>query len=422
MKPAGRLSHAAWLDAPEVRAVMAALTAGGAAARFVGGCVRDTLAGRAVGDKDIATSDPPETVLRLLEAAGLKAIPTGLDHGTVTAIVNHVPFEITTLRHDVETDGRRARVAFTDDWLADAARRDFTMNALYADLDGAYYDPFDGAADLSAGRVRFVGDAETRIREDVLRILRFFRFHAHFGRGAPEAEGFAACRRLANLLPTLSGERVAAELLKLLNAPEPAATVALMAEAGILAPILPEAGSAARLRALVTVEGITVGADPIRRLATLVDGGASAANAVCGRLRLSNAQRELLARLVVPAIRPDPEWNGRAARGWLYRLGAETFRDLVLLAWADSVMAKGESPRRDAEGWRGLLDLARTWRAPRLPVGGEDVMALGVASGPEVGRLLGEVEAWWIEGDFQAGRTRALERLARIVEKGKGRS
>ena len=422
MKPAGRLPDPDWLGAPEVRAVMAALTKGGGTARFVGGCVRDTLAGRAVGDKDIATADPPESVLRRLEAAGLKAIPTGIDHGTVTAVVNHVPFEITTLRHDVETDGRRARVAFTDDWQADAARRDFTMNALYADLDGTYYDPFNGVPDIKAGRVRFVGDAETRIREDVLRILRFFRFHAHFGQGAPEAEGYAACRKLANLLPTLSGERVAAELLKLLKAPEPAATVALMADAGVLAASLPEAGSPARLRALVTVEGITAGADPIRRLAALVDGGASAANAVCGRLRLSNAQRERIARLVVPPVRPDPEWNARTARGWLYRLGAETFRDLVLLAWADAVAAAGESPRREAEGWRSLLDLAGTWRAPRFPIGGGDVMALGVASGPEVGRLLAEAEARWIEGDFQASREQLLEQLGQFVKKGKSAS
>lgn len=420
MKPAGRLPDADWLGAPEVRAVIAALTAGGAVARFVGGCVRDTLAGRDVGDKDIATSAPPDAVMRLLEAAGLKAIPTGLDHGTVTAVANHVPFEITTLRHDVETDGRRARVAFTDDWLADAARRDFTMNALYADADGTYYDPFDGVADLKAGRVRFVGDAESRIREDVLRILRFFRFHAHFGRGAPEPGGFAACRRLSNLLPTLSGERVAAELLKLLKAPDPASTVALMADAGVLATVLPEAGTSARLRALVTVEGVTVGADSIRRLAMLVDGGASAAGAVAGRLRLSNVQRQRLARLVVPPAHPNPDWNARTARGWLYRLGAETFRDLVLLAWADT--ATGASPPRDAEGWRTLLGRAETWRVPRLPIGGDDVMKLGVASGPEVGRLLGEVEAWWVDGDFQAGRTQALEQLARIMKKEKGRS
>ena len=422
MKPTGRLPDAGWLGAPEVRAVMAALSDGGAVARFVGGCVRDTLAGRAVGDKDIATSAPPEVVLRLLEAAGLKAIPTGIDHGTVTAVANHVPFEITTLRHDVETDGRRARVAFTDDWLADAARRDFTMNALYADLDGTYYDPFDGLPDIKAGRVRFVGDAETRIREDVLRILRFFRFHAHFGQGAPEAEGYAACRKLANLLPTLSGERVAAELLKLLNAPEPAATVALMAEAGVLSASLPETGAPGRLRALVTIEGITVGADPIRRLAALVDGGASAANAVCGRLRLSNAQRERITRLVAPPVRPDPKWSARTARGWLYRMGAETFRDLVLLAWADTVATTGASPRREAEAWRALLDLAGTWRAPRFPIGGEDVIALGVGSGPEVGRLLAEAEAWWIEGDFQAGRAPLLEQLAQFVKKGKGPS
>lgn len=422
MKPAGRLPAADWLGRPEVRAVVAALGAEGAAVRFVGGCVRDTLAGRPVGDKDVATTDQPDTVQRLLASAGIKAVPTGVAHGTVTAVAGHAPFEITTLRRDVETDGRHARVAFTDDWLADAARRDFTINALYADPDGTFYDPFGGAADLAAGRVRFVGDAEARIREDVLRLLRFFRFHAHYGKGAPEPDGLEACRRLAHLLPSLSGERVAAELLKLLKASEPASVLALMAQGGILAPVLPEASSVDRLRALVTVEGITAGADALRRLAALLDGGARAAEAVSGRLRLSNEQRDRLTVLAAPPVRPDPEWNGRMARGWLYRLGPGRFRDILLLAWADTVAAGGASSRRESEAWQALLAQADSWAAPRLPVGGDDVMKLGVASGPEVGRTLAEIEAWWIDGDFQAGRSEALEQLGHIVRKGKGGS
>ena len=237
-------ARAPWLPAADTRAVLEALMADGKPARLVGGCVRDALAGRPVTDVDIATPETPPRVIDLLRAAGLKAVPTGVEHGTVTAVVRGKPFEVTTLRRDVTTDGRHAVVAFTDDWTEDAARRDFTMNALSADPDGRVHDPFDGVADLAAGRVRFVGEARARIREDVLRILRFFRFHAHYGKGAPDADGLAACRELAPLLPRLSAERVATELLKLLKAPDAAATVRMMREAGILAPILAEIGRA----------------------------------------------------------------------------------------------------------------------------------------------------------------------------------
>ncbi|MEE8534186.1 MAG: CCA tRNA nucleotidyltransferase, partial [Alphaproteobacteria bacterium] len=228
------------MKAPATRAVVDALTADSAEVRFVGGCVRDAVAGRKVTDVDIATPDPPETVTRLLEAAGIRVVPTGIAHGTVTAVIRHRHFEITTLRRDVETYGRRAKVAFTDDWTADAARRDFTINALFCDPDGTLYDPFGGIDDLDAGRVRFVGDAVKRIKEDVLRLLRFFRFYAHYGRPPPDAEALAACRAMARALPGLSGERVSAELLRLLAAPDPAAVLALMIEAEVLAFVLPE--------------------------------------------------------------------------------------------------------------------------------------------------------------------------------------
>ena len=216
-----RIAPQAWMTAPETRAVVAALSAAGAEVRFVGGCVRDALAGRRVKDVDLATTDRPERVIELLQAAGLKAVPTGLDHGTVTAIAGHRPFEITTLREDVETDGRRARVAFTDDWQADAARRDLTFNAMSCSPEGDLFDPFGGRADLAAGRGRFVGDPRARIQEDYLRLLRFFRFQAHYGRVPPEPATLAVLRDLAPQLASLSGERLRSELLRLLEAPDP---------------------------------------------------------------------------------------------------------------------------------------------------------------------------------------------------------
>jgi poly(A) polymerase len=395
---AARILPQPWMEAAETRAVLAALGGG----RFVGGCVRDALLGRAVGDIDIATPLTPEEVTRHLTAAAIKVVPTGLAHGTVTAVAAGRPFEITTLRRDVETDGRHARVDFTDDWAEDAKRRDFTMNALFLDADGAVFDPVGGLADLHARRVRFVGDPMTRIGEDVLRILRFYRFHAHYGAGDPDPAARTACRASAHLLPNLSRERVAGELMKLLAAPDPMPTLRLMEEDGVLAAILPEARRLDRLGALIPLEPMP---DPIRRLAALIDGGAEE---VAERLRLSTADRERLVTLAVPRVPIDLAGDEPAQHRALYRLGANRYRDLVLLRGAES----GHTDRA-----RALLALAERWPVPKFPLRGADVTKAGVPSGPAVGRLLGEIEAWWQEGDFRADRAQCLAELKRRLEK-----
>jgi len=393
LKPVGRLDPPPpWMSDRSVRRLLGALAKGGIAARFVGGCVRNTVLGRPVDDIDIAVDKPPETVMRTLEAADLKVVPTGLRHGTVTAIVEGRPFELTTLRRDLETDGRRAVVAFTDDWRADAERRDFTFNALYADPDGTIWDPFDGRADLLAGRVRFIGDPDQRIAEDRLRVLRFFRFHAWFGKPPLDSAGFDACRRNAGTLSALSAERVAKELLRLLAAPAPADALAAMAEAGALDHWLPEYAGTARLKALVAREET---ADPLRRLAAIVS--PSAATAVAKRLKLSTQDSLRLQLMLEPAVPGDPE-NRRAA---LYRLGTSLFVDRVLL----------EGPG----DWQAALALARRWTPPELPISGADALALGLKPGPQVGALLEAVERWWIAGDFSADRAACLAELERLA-------
>jgi poly(A) polymerase len=403
--PADRIAPQPWMSEEATSAVLGALTAAGGAARFVGGCVRDALLGRAIGDVDIATPLPPEEVMRRLAARGIKAVPTGLAHGTVTAVMPTRSFEITTLRRDVETFGRHARVAFTDDWAADARRRDFTMNALYLDGEGHVFDPVGGLPDLHAGRVRFVGDAATRIREDVLRLLRFYRFHAHYGRGPADDEARAACRALRGLLPTLSGERVAAEMLKLLAAPDPVPTLRIMAEDGVLVAVLPRAGRIERLAALMALDPVP---DPLRRLAALIDGGATEAEALVERLRLSNEQRDRVVALAAAPGAVDLSANARAQRRALHRLGAALYRDLVLLRGAES---------GSRERVRELLALADAWQPLEFPLRGRDATALGVPEGPEVGRLLAEVEAWWEEGDYRASRKAALAELRRRLER-----
>jgi len=414
MEAVRRIAPREWMTWPETRAVVAALSAGGATVRFVGGCVRDSLLGRQVTDVDLATPDPPEVVMGLLEAGGLRALPTGLDHGTVTALAGARRFEITTLRHDVETFGRRARVAFTDDWAGDAARRDFTMNALYLAPGGELFDPMDGLADLEAGRVRFVGAPGARIDEDALRILRLFRFHAHYGQRPLERTALEACRARAASLRTLAGERVRDELLRLLAAPAPRQALELMAAHGVLAAILPEARALDRLERLVALEE-GASADPERRLAAVLAVDQAGARAVAERLRLSKAQSERLALLAAPPLALAAGMEGRAVRRVLYQLGPERVRDLVLLAWAEAGNDADDRP------WRALMEAAAGWRRPELPVRGADLLALGVPAGPEVGRLLEAVEAWWIEGDFQAGRDQALERLrAAAAAGGKG--
>jgi poly(A) polymerase len=400
-----RIEPQPWMTDLVTLSVLEALSAGGAQARFVGGSVRDALLGRQIGDIDIATPATPERVIELLEKRGIKVVPTGLAHGTVTAIAGTPPrhFEITTLRRDVETYGRRARVAFGADWAADAARRDFTINAIFLDPDGTVHDPVGGFADLRARRVRFVGDPATRIAEDVLRILRYYRFEARFGTGLGDPQARAACRALAHLLPNLSAERVAQELVKLVETSDPISALRMMLEDGVLSVILPEARRLDRLRHMIAIEPEP---DPLRRLAALIEVDGPGAVALAERLHFSNAWRDRLHGLAPPwAI--DPPADMAAQRRALYRLGAERYRDVALLLAAEGAMS------RDRFG--ELLALARDWTPPAFPLAGRDVTALGIAAGPEVGRLLGAVHDWWEAGDFTADRAACLLYLQGLV-------
>jgi poly(A) polymerase len=415
MTEALRLEPRDWMIAPETRAVLAALTAEGAEVRFVGGCVRDALAGRPVRDIDLATPDPPERVITLLEQAGLKAVPTGLDHGTVTAVSSHRPYEVTTLRHDVETHGRHATVAFTDDWQADAARRDFTFNAMSCRQDGTLFDPFCGAADLAAGRVRFVGEARARIEEDYLRLLRFFRFQAHYGRGAPDGEGLAAAAALAPGLTRLSGERLREELLRLLQAPDPVPVLEVMRENSILASVLPQVGDNARLAALLAGRLEASPPDALLRLAALLEGGAAEADAVADRLRLSNPDRRRMAGMMELAAGIGVAVDDLALRKAIYRLGQARTADLLRLDWA-ARCAAGD-PVNEAAA-RRRLDMADTWRPPDFPLKGRDALSLGMAPSEDIGRILEEVESWWMGEDFRPSREDCLARLKLLIEKG----
>lgn len=413
MEPVGHIDTRSWMTAPGTRALFDALCAEGAVVRIVGGAVRDAVIGHANSytEIDIATPDGPETVTRLLEAAGLRVVPTGIKHGTVTAVAAHRPFEITTLRHDVETDGRHATVAFIDDWAADAARRDFTMNALYCDPDGTLYDPVGGIADLKAGRVRFIGDGPTRIDEDALRVLRFFRFHAHYG-GGPDRDAVAACRAKAAKVATLSGERVGGEMLKLLAAPMPCEALDLMIEAGVMAHVLPGVSRIDGLAALCRAEAGTP--NGLRRLAMLLRPGGDAMVAA-QRLRLSNDQRDRLMAIVEPGTEVVAGLDPLAQRRILYRVGAAIFIDLVYLAWAEAAFHEQRDAEAMASAYDAMLATARNWPAPTLPVKGADVTALGVAPGPEVGQLLAAIEDWWMAGDFQADRDETLVRLKELA-------
>jgi poly(A) polymerase len=393
-----------WMIAPETVQVFAAL----GEARFVGGAVRNALLGASVTDIDIAVPMPPTEVVLRLVAKDIKVVETGMDHGTVTAIVGHHAFEITSLRRDVETDGRRARVVFTDDWAEDAARRDFTINAMYASADGEIFDYATGVEDLIAGRVRFVGDPRTRIAEDYLRVLRLFRFHAWYGKGDIDPEGLRAAAEARAMLKTLSAERVAKELLRLLEAVNPAPVLRMMAATGILSELLPGALQLPRLERMVEIDADELPRrDAVRRLAALLPDAATA-RAAANALKLSNANRARLEQAMEGDAITAP-LAARSARILLYRLGPACFRDKVWLAWADA-------PRRgNAIQWRMLLDMADNYRRPHFPLTGLDVMQAGVPEGPEVGRVLGKLEDWWVEGDFAADEGALREKLAGLL-------
>jgi poly(A) polymerase len=346
--------------------------------RLVGGAVRDGLAGQPVTDIDLATALSPTEVIARLEAAKIKVIPTGLTHGTVTAVLSSGSIEITTLRRDVATDGRHAVVAFTDDWQEDAARRDFTINALSADpFSGAVFDYFGGAGDLAQGRVAFIGDPLGRIAEDHLRIMRFFRFHARYGRGAPDTAAIAACALRANDLMALSRERIADELLKILALPDPSSVVALMIDQGILKPVLPEISDAAPLTQLVAREiKAGINGDPIRRLASLITPDIALAEEISARLKFSNAKRKRLACAAARVL--DDATNPKALAYWIGHEGAV---DRLLIGNGDARAIAG-------------------WTAPPFPITGGAIVSRGIKAGPDVARILKAVERQWVDEGF----------------------
>ena len=391
--------QAPWLKAPHAWAVLNALEAAGGEGRFVGGCVRNAVLGAPVDDLDVATPLTPPEVLAALSAAEIRAVPTGVEHGTVTAIVDHQPIEITTLRRDVETDGRRAVVAFTTDWAEDAARRDFRLNALYADRSGEVFDSTgQGVQDALEGRIIFVGDPETRIREDYLRILRFFRFGAWYGRTWPEHRELRVCAELRDGLRTLSAERIGKELLKLLAAPDPRRAVDLMARTGVLGILLPELG-----RLDWFEPGAALTNDPELRLSLLINPDPARVRRTAERLRLSNAQRDRLLAAVATEPPVHLDMTPVQALGALYRGGADAFCDRVIRAWA-------AHPERAAEG-RALLGIADGWSRPRFPLNGDDLAAAGLPRGPALGRALRALEQAWVDGGFQEDRPALLVRL-----------
>jgi poly(A) polymerase len=339
------------------------------------------------------------------------AVPTGIEHGTVTAMANGRPFEVTTLRRDVGTDGRRAVVAFTTDWKEDSLRRDFTFNALYADESGEIFDYHGGVADLEAGRVRFVGDAVTRIREDYLRILRLFRFHAWYGKDEIDSEALHAAAAEKSGIAKLSGERIQKEMLRLLEAPDPTAMLRTMAASGILTKVISFELNLARLERLVAVDAANFFApDAVLRLAAMLPADLAKIVALADRWKLSNLDRERLEDLAGASEKIVSYLSIREVRRLLYRLGPQRCRDRACLRWA------GDPKESNAIQWRALLALADAWQRPVFPLTGRDVMSAGVSEGPLVGRILGEVEEWWIDSDFTDDEFSLAERLKAVIQ------
>jgi poly(A) polymerase len=390
-----RRIDAAWLQEGPVRDLLVALDHAGEEARVVGGAVRNALLAEPPGDIDIATTAPPDEVIRRVEAAGFKAVPTGIEHGTVTVVVGGRPLEVTTLREDVETFGRHAKVAFGRDWQRDAERRDFTMNALSASRDGIIHDYVGGLADIAARRVRFIGDAATRIAEDYLRILRFFRFHAAYGEGTLDPEGLAACIAARAGLERLSRERVRMEMFKLLIARHAVPTLAAMTETGLLEQVLGGVPLLANFANMVKLEAaLAFRPDAVRRLGALGVAVVEDAERLRERLRLANAEYERLASMADGWWQVSRQWDEQRGRALLYRLGAERFGDRVLLAWTRSPDGAAD------QSWHRLATLPARWSAPKFPLKAADLMDRGVPKGPRLGAALAAAEVAWIAAGF----------------------
>ncbi|EJW21618.1 hypothetical protein IMCC14465_14140 [alpha proteobacterium IMCC14465] len=415
------LSGASWLKEPDTQKIMQTL--GQDAVRVVGGCVRDALRGLDVTDIDMATTHPPEDVRDKLTAAGFKVIPTGIAHGTVTVVASERHYEITTLREDIETDGRHAKVRFGQDWQADAERRDFTVNALYADCDGTVFDPLaacgtSGLADLEEQVVRFIGNPDTRIAEDYLRVLRFFRFSAHLQSDAPDDASLKACARAATQkegLLALSGERLAQEIFKLLAHPNAPQALELMQQAGLLPFIFPFMPAMDvqnnRLASLIDIQATQFfEADTLLRLAALCPDNKAVVNQLSEKLRLSKKQTQRLTGALDASHQPVCYMSARDMRRMLYVLGREAFIDRCFLIWAM------DEKTNNAVQWRALIAMATSWAKPDFPLTGAMMKTAGVPEGPEMGRVSAEVERWWIDSDFTDDMFSIIERLKAVVQ------
>ena len=394
MNTARLLDHAPWLTAGPAARALQLLNADGEEARVVGGSVRNALLKMPIGDVDIATTALPEEVARRAKAAGIKCVPTGIEHGTVTLVIDAHPFEVTTLREDTETFGRKAKVSFGRDWVGDAKRRDFTINGLSVDAGGRVHDYVGGLDDIAARRVRFIGDPNMRIAEDYLRILRFFRIHAAYGAGEVDRAGYLACISGRGGLAALSAERIRLEILKLMVADGVGGAVIAMMEAGLLLPIFGGVAYAGPFAALISAErALGLAPDPIRRLGALAVAVTEDARRVATRMRLTNAETKALDSM-------GHRWwrlagmDEATARRRLYRLGGDRYRDRLMLAWARS----GEGS--DAVSWRELASLPSRWTAPKFPLKAADFTARGIVRGPELGQVLALAEDGWLAADF----------------------
>ncbi len=429
----GKLPPQPWLVAPETKAIIAALTSEGAEVRFVGGCVRDSLLKNIlrnekqnftleIQDIDIATPASPKTVTRLLQKAGIKIYHTGIKHGTVSALIKDSKFEITTLRRDAETDGRHARVVFTNDWIIDAKRRDFTFNALSITPEGDIYDFFNGISDLSNGVVRFIGLADDRITEDVLRLLRFFRFFGLYGRLPVDTNALDACRTHSNKLTSLSGERIRNEMFKIMLTPKPGEVFKLMFSANVFNYILPEAKHIKRLCMIEWLETsvsktVKIEPDALRRLAALIDTDTEGAKKMSKRWRLSNRESLRLISMVAPELTITPNIETVDLNFALYRLGTEMLCDFTLLAWADELAKTPQITKYRSKGWFDTLETCENWKAVKFPLNGNDAINLGIKEGPHISKLLNSVERWWGKSGFIAGRKACLLMLATMADK-----